>query len=61
MSNNIIVEDDIIKALKNQIEAANQRCDAAWNNYDLDAYEGAVETGNRLYVRLKELGGSLDT
>lgn len=46
-----------IASLKSQIARANQRCDEAWANWDIDAYEGAISTGNRLYAKLRELIG----
>ena len=50
---------DEIQDLERQIDRANQRCDDAWDHWDLDAYEGAVATGKRLYARLQELRGNL--
>ena len=46
---------DEIRDFESQIDRANQRCDEAWEHYDLDAYEGACNTGNRLYALLQEL------
>jgi hypothetical protein len=47
--------EEAIRSLRNQIEHANQRCDTAYANFDIEAYEGACNSLERLGAQLRAL------
>lgn len=54
MSKSLVISENIA-SLERQIDAANKRADEAYENFDIDGYEGACKTGNRLHSELQEL------
>lgn len=47
-----------VDILVRQIRSAQNRCEAAWLDWDHDAYDGACETADRYFKQLVEAVGA---